>query len=431
MSVSGDELGALTTGPSASLRANLTIEQADELAELLTDGLVDQRATEVVVLREDSGTNSAQILDARALAERIFGLDDPDLRCGRLAMLLHQLEPDLVTDAIETAATHVHDPVWRVLYLTWTQVLLIVRQRPNLPAGPLRAEHERVWPNALALARWTGSASRNNRRFCIGLLRGALQPPGRHDAKPLPPPVAIEHLPLGLRRERARGPKRELLVQLLVDTDPSVVELLARNPRLRQADIMRLATNRRTHPWALWSLMLAQRWLSDRGIPLAIAHNPVCPPWLLVALAPLLEATQLGDALRKRPLLGAEVLQPLAVLHGGALRTWIEARLAQLALGDDDGVVAIDTDIADAGDALASVFAELVASVGDDPDAAFVADGDQDGIPPGDDAWPDDDVWPEDDALADDDAWTDDVTSSDDNRSADAGDAEGASRDGP
>ncbi len=372
---------------------------------------------DVVVIRVESGLHAEQILDARGLADRIFGLDDPDLRCGRLAMLLHRLDPDLVTEAIETAATQVHDPVWRVLYLTWTQVLLIVRQRPNLPAGPLRAEHERVWPSALALARWTGSASRNGRSFCIGLLRGALEPPGRHDAKPLPPPVSIEHLPLGLRRERARGPKRELLVQLLVDTDPSVVELLARNPRLKQADIMRLATNRRTHPWALWSLMLTQRWLSDRGIPLAVVHNPVCPPWLLVALAPLLDATQLGDALRKRPLLGAEVLEPLVVLHGGSLRTWIESRLARMGASDDDGVVAIDTDLAEAGDALADAFAELVASVSDEPEQAQED-------PPDDDAFDDDDVYSGD-------AFDDDAFDDDDLYSGDAFDGDAAADDGP
>ena len=348
------------------------------VADIDVGGKADSVAVgdaDVVLIRDDSGVHADHIADARGLAERISGLDDPDLRCGRLAMLLHRLDPDLVTEAIENAATQVHDPVWRVLYLTWTQVLLIVRQRPNLPAGPLRAEHERVWPSSLALARWTGSASRNGRAFCIGLLRGALEPPGRHDARPLPPPVAIEHLPLGLRRERARGPKRELLLQLLVDTDPSVVELLARNPRLRQGDIMRLATNRRTHPWALWSLMLTQRWLSDRGIPLAVVHNPVCPPWLLLALAPLLDPVQLGDALRKRPLLKAEVLEPMVVLHGGALRGWIEARLAQLGAGEDDGVVAIDTDLADAGDALGDAFAELVASLGDE-EASFHGDDD-------------------------------------------------------
>ncbi len=263
----------------------------------------------------------------RALTLRVAALEDPDHRSGRLAELLKAMAPEVIAAAIDRAARRCNDPDQRLLYLSLIHVLLTVRQRPALTAGPLRGDAERQWPAGPEIARLIGAASRGGQDFAAALLRATLSDPGPYDGRPLPPHVSIEHLPLGTRRQQARGPRREQLVRLLCDTDPAVVELLARNPRLRQDDLMQVATNRRTHPWALWALMLSPRWLANAPISAAVAHNPVCPEWLLLALAPLLPGPTLLDVLRKRPLLGPEFVEPLRALHRGALRATLDARL--------------------------------------------------------------------------------------------------------
>ncbi len=279
----------------------------------------------------------------RALALRVAALEDPDHRAGRLAELLRAMAPEVIAAAIDRAARRCHEPDQRLLYLSLVHVLQTVRPRPALTAGPVRGDAERQWPAGPEIALLIGAASRGGHGFAAALLRATLDDPGPYDGRPLPPHVSIEHLPLGTRRQQARGPRREELLRLLCDTDPAVVELLARNPRLRQDDLMQVATQRRTHPWALWALLLAPRWLANAAICAAVAHNPTCPEWLLLALAPLLPSQTLLDVLRKRPLLGPDFVRPLRALHRGALGPTIDAR--EQATGEAPAAVAWEVEV--------------------------------------------------------------------------------------
>jgi len=147
----------------------------------------------------------------------------------------------------------------------------------------------------------------------------------------LPPNITIEHLSLGVRRERARSHKRELFEPLLVETTPSVVQLLAMNTRLREPDMIQLTALRPTHPYALWSVLLQHRWLANDQVREACARNPAAKPWLVMALSPLLGAAKLNGTVRKVRL-PKPVLQAMRPLYGGACAGLIDEALAR-----DDG----------------------------------------------------------------------------------------------
>lgn len=312
-------------------------------------------------------------LAAAALERAIVALEQEPMRVGRLASGVRAEDPLTIALLLERAACAATEPGARTCYLAFVAFALSVRPRPKLPAGPLQREHERSWPHAREIAAITGAASRARLRFVPGLLRELFHTPKAAEARVPPPHVTIEHLSLGVRRQRARQPAREQWRPLLVDVDPAVVELLALNPRLQVDDMVRLASNRNTHPWSLWSLLLSPRWRVRSEVLIAVAANPRCALWLLLVIAPLLPPRELGDALRRRSRLRADELSLFAGLHRGALDPWIEQRVAELRGREVPDVVEVETPLEDAGDALAAAFAALVAEVGDDVDegAAF------------------------------------------------------------
>ncbi|MEY3013235.1 MAG: hypothetical protein RIT45_1970 [Pseudomonadota bacterium] len=314
---------------------------------------------------------------ALAIERAIVALEQEPMRAGRMASALRVEEPLAVAWMLERAATRTSEPGARTCYLAFLSMALAVRPRPRLPAGPLERDHERDWPHAREVAAITGAASREGVRYVPGLLRELFREPHPRESRVPPPHVTIEHMPLGVRRQRARRPEREQWRMLLVDVDPAVVELLALNPRLGNEDAIRLASNRNTHPWSLWSLLLAPRWRTRPDVLVAVANNPQCPLWLLLAIAPLLPPNELGNTLRRRHALRAVEVELFLGLHGGASDAWIADRVASLRAREVPEVVEVGTLVDDAGDELAAAFAELVAAVGDDAPggAAFAATG--------------------------------------------------------
>ncbi|MCB9740538.1 MAG: hypothetical protein H6747_14840 [Deltaproteobacteria bacterium] len=325
---------------------------------------------------------------AKLLERAIVALEQEPMRVGRVASAMRVEEPLAVALLLERAACESGDTAARTVYLAFLAMVLAVRPRPRLPAGPLEQDHARDWPHEREIAAITGAASRHGLRFVPGLLRELFRLPDPLEGRVPPPHVTIEHLPLGVRRQRARQQSPEQWRPLLVDIDPAVVELLAANPRLGLPEMIRLASNRTTHPWSLWSILLAPRWRKRDGVLLAIAGNPRCPLWLLLAVAPLLPAAELASVLRRRSALHADEVALFAGLHRGANDAWVEERVASLRAREVPEVVEVGLDLEDAGDALAAAFAELVAAVGDDAPggAAFTATGSLDGgevEPPG------------------------------------------------
>jgi hypothetical protein len=104
-------------------------------------------------------------------------------------------------------------------------------------------------------------------------------------------PRDVAEIPLGRRRSLARGDDPLLLEKLALDPDPVVLENLLRNPRTREADVVRIAALRPIGSESLRCIDAEARWQTHPRVRAAIARNPYCP----IDLAMKLVAT-LGTA---------------------------------------------------------------------------------------------------------------------------------------
>ncbi len=95
-------------------------------------------------------------------------------------------------------------------------------------------------------------------------------------------------LTLGERKSLARRQDRRLLDRVLRDPHPDVIELLLMNPRLTEADVVRLCARRPNVPLILLRVFRAPRWAVRPAVRAAIALNPATPPVIAEAIVPLL-----------------------------------------------------------------------------------------------------------------------------------------------
>ncbi|GEM_PF-2944437 len=262
------------------------------------------------------------------IARLIRNVPEPMVRMRRLGAFLGTDDPVMIASAIEEAALASSETTHKVFYLTLAHLLFTIRPRPPLPAGPLPLEDRSLLPDEVQVARIIGAAQKIHAPFCVALLRELWKPNLKEDARLLPPHITIEHWPLGVRRERARSSKRDRFMPLLVETTPSVVQLLAFNTRLREEDLVQLAALRPTHPYALWSILLSHRWLSNDQVREACARNPAAKPWMLITLAPLLGAGKLNELIRKVRV-HKSLLKAMLPLYGGACERVIKDALAR------------------------------------------------------------------------------------------------------
>ncbi len=218
----------------------------------------------------------------------LTSLPDASMRLRKLARWLTETEPDQAIDSLDTNLRATRESaVARQFALTFVHLLLHIRPRPPLPGGPLPLPDRQWLLPDLSIAQLIGAATSREDRFLSSLLRDAFAPPLPTDGRPLPLHPTLEKVPLGTRRERARQGNRAYLQGLLLDTTPSVVELLGANPRLLEAGAVQIASLRPTHPLALEAILLSQRWLAHEGVCEAVLRNQAISPWLSRALLPL------------------------------------------------------------------------------------------------------------------------------------------------
>lgn len=108
----------------------------------------------------------------------------------------------------------------------------------------------------------------------------------------------FDELPLGTRKWKARLHDRNLLSRLVHDPDPGVVAILLTNPRITEANVLRVASARPTKPEILLAVVRSPRWLPRTEVLRALVQNPYTPLPARVALLPLLtrsELTRLHD----------------------------------------------------------------------------------------------------------------------------------------
>lgn len=122
-----------------------------------------------------------------------------------------------------------------------------------------------------------------------------------------PPPwrevdhVAFRHgrgraMTLGARRSAAAGHDRAQLERLLADPHPLVVDRLAGNPRINEAEILTIVTKRPTRADALRTVAKHPRWFGRQTIREAIVQNPFAPTGLALRMLPLVPAATIERA---------------------------------------------------------------------------------------------------------------------------------------
>jgi hypothetical protein len=107
----------------------------------------------------------------------------------------------------------------------------------------------------------------------------------------VPPPRE----PVGYRVALARQPVSRLIDRLLFDPDPRVLRTLLANPRLTEADVVKLAASRRASAEALVTIASDDRWIPRYSVKLALVGNPRSPVRVVVGLLPFLLQRDLQD----------------------------------------------------------------------------------------------------------------------------------------
>lgn len=101
--------------------------------------------------------------------------------------------------------------------------------------------------------------------------------------------------PVGYRISLARRALSGALERLLLDPDPRVVRVLLGNPRLTEADVVKLASSRRANAEALEAVAQDDRWVARYRVKVALANNPGTPTRVVLGLLPYLMRQDLRD----------------------------------------------------------------------------------------------------------------------------------------
>jgi len=112
-----------------------------------------------------------------------------------------------------------------------------------------------------------------------------------HKASRLNAPDQHNHyvdMPLGSRKQAARTPNRALISKLMRDQDHRVIELLLQNPRLRESDVITIASRRPTRAAILETVANHRKWKSRYNVKVTICWNPHSPDYLVKELLPSL-----------------------------------------------------------------------------------------------------------------------------------------------
>jgi len=206
--------------------------------------------------------------DVDGLLDLLVGVVDPELR-------LYRFGEHLRSRSIDEAA-------WSLAYLQERLIRgdgrahlvglgLLDKGRLELvvPAEQLRA--------AAAVLRQRGHAS-------AGLFGDESGRDNAGDDGILPRPKE----PVGYRISLARKALAGVIERLLFDPDARVVRVLLGNPRLTEAEVLKLAAARRAGPESLEAIAQNDDWIARYPVKVALANNPATPTRIVLALLPYL-----------------------------------------------------------------------------------------------------------------------------------------------
>jgi hypothetical protein len=199
---------------------------------------------------------------ARALAGRLARLEEGALRTRAAARALSRAPPVdaacLLAEALALAAEGE-----ALLATAFAEALL----------SPALIRYERL---AALYAAAVEAGLEDVRRLLVS-------PPPRRAWEPRrePSDPRLAHLTLGHKKALARADRNpDLLARLAAEGEPAVVRELLRNPRLTEAEVVRIAARRPCRPETLRCVHDDRRWRTRPAVARAIAMNPFAEPAL-------------------------------------------------------------------------------------------------------------------------------------------------------
>ncbi len=214
---------------------------------------------------------------ARSLARRIECVTDLGQRTALMREFCVQQDPELVAECLQALLM---DAVRGERRDAWMALILALCRRalPYERVGEIYRATVNQGYQALRLVFIAGERS----------LRKASESDFARDD-------LLDGMTLGERKAKARTQDKELLNRLLFDPDPAVVGILLRNPRMTEADVLKLASRRPNRPEALVEIVDVERWVIRSNIRRAIVLNPYSPSRLALMLMPLMSIQELTD----------------------------------------------------------------------------------------------------------------------------------------
>jgi hypothetical protein len=100
-------------------------------------------------------------------------------------------------------------------------------------------------------------------------------------------------LTLGERKMLARRTSRASLEKLFADPHPMVIHLLLLNPKVVEADVVRLAAKRPANPEVLAEIGKSPQWAHRLSVRMALVQNPESPIELSIPMVGLLTRSEL------------------------------------------------------------------------------------------------------------------------------------------
>ncbi|HVI03769.1 MAG TPA: hypothetical protein VM869_33985 [Enhygromyxa sp.] len=222
----------------------------------------------------------AELDDAHAVARRLAVLPEPAMRVAALCEQLIAREPDEAAWLLDALATigRAGGPPYDLSLLAAIELA----GSDRLPYPTRRAIYEAAERLGLASCRELLYSSESTTLDEDAAAPRALTPGTRP-------------LTLGERKSLARTWKRDVIERLLADPHVDVVELLLRNPRLTENDVLRIATARRASAAVLELILHAERWKVRPRVRRALLRNPNLPEAAAVRLVGLLNRTDLNE----------------------------------------------------------------------------------------------------------------------------------------
>jgi hypothetical protein len=185
----------------------------------------------------------------------------------RRELVLEALEARSADDCFDLVHAALHQPSGKApsLELLRETVLLVLAQ-----GGATRP-----LPYALLETLYATATERGDE-----LLMRLLRTPTSQESMANPAaalPREVGEIPLGVRRSLAKAAEKPMLEKLLLDPDLLVIRHLLENPRITEADVIRIASRRPIPASTLGEIARSPRWSSRSRVRVALARNPYCP----------------------------------------------------------------------------------------------------------------------------------------------------------